>query len=209
MKMLVNNNGYGGVGAEVNLPARKWYNPLSWSDLEVSVFVFVFGALPYVNTLFNAFVYDDNRQVLSNPYIHSFAYLREIFTTNVWSYVGAQGVTNYYRPMMTFGYLLCYQFFGPLPYGFHLVSLLLHAAAVLVLFWVTEKMFRRRGLALAAALIFALHPIHTESVAWIAAVTDVELSLLYLLTFWFFLAVAREKGDVPSGRSWGWPRVSS
>ena len=194
MKMPVTNAGDGGSGPRANWPSRKWYNPLSWSRLEVSAFVFLCAALPYVNTLFNAFVYDDNRQVLSNPYIQSFGYLREIFATTVWSYVGALRITNYYRPMMTFGYLLCYQFFGPLPYGFHLVNLLLHAAVVLVLFWVTEKMFQRRDLALAAGLIFALHPIHTESVAWIAAVTDIELSLFYLLTFCFFLVVAREKG---------------
>ena len=176
------------------LSGRRWYNPFSWSRLGVGALVFLCAALPYLNMLFNGFVYDDNRQVLGNPYILSFGYLREIFTTTVWSYVGAQGVTNYYRPMMTFGYLLCYQFFGPLPYGFHLVSLLLHAAIVVLLFLVTEQMFRRREVALAAALVFALHPVHTESVAWIAAVTDVELTLFYLLTFWFFLAVAREGG---------------
>jgi len=193
--MLMNNLGDEGPIPAAISSGRKWYNPCSWSRLEVSTFVFLCAALPYINTLFNGFVYDDNRQVLANPYILNFRYLWEIFTTTVWSYVGAQGVTNYYRPMMTFGYLLCYQLFGPLSYGFHLVSLLLHAAVVVVLFLVTERMFHRRALALGAALVFALHPIHTESVAWIAAVTDVELTLFYLLTFWFFLAVAREKGE--------------
>jgi len=152
------------------------------------------AVLPYANILFNAFVYDDNTQVLNNPYIQSFRHLREIFTTTVWSYVGAQGVTNYYRPVMTFGYLLCYQLFGALAYGFHLASLLLHIGVVCILFLVTARIFRDRLLALVAALLFALHPIHTESVAWIAAVTDVELTFFYLLTFWFFLRVVRPDG---------------
>ena len=85
----------------------------------------IVAVLPYLNSLFNGFVQDDNRQVVSNPYLRSFSHLREIFATNVWSYVGAQGTTNYYRPLMTFGYLLCYQFLGPLAYGFHLANVVL------------------------------------------------------------------------------------
>jgi tetratricopeptide (TPR) repeat protein len=117
--------------------------------------------------------------------------LREIFTTNVWSYVGAQGLTNYYRPLMTLGYLLCYQFLGPLAYGFHLANVVLNAAVVCLVFLVTERTFRDRTLGFVVAVIFALHPIHTESVNWIAAVTDLQLTLFYLLTFWFFLRVGK------------------
>jgi len=136
---------------------------------------------------------------MKNPYTQSFRHLRDIFTTTVWSYVGAQGVTNYYRPMMTFGYLVCYRLFGPLAYGFHLANVLLHVAVVCLLFLVTEHLFRRRDLAFAAAALFAIHPAHSESVAWIAAVTDLELTLFYLLTFWFFLRLAE-----PVDRISGW-----
>ena len=66
------------------------------------------AVLPYANSLRNGFVYDDNTQVLNNPYVQNFSHLGDIFSTTVWSYVGAQGVTNYYRPMMTFSYLLLY-----------------------------------------------------------------------------------------------------
>jgi len=163
-------------------------------DVTLLVLLTLCAALPYANILFNSFVYDDNTQVLNNPYIQSFRHLREIFTTTVWSYVGVQGVTNYYRPMMTFGYLLCYQFFGPLAYGFHLASLLLHVASVGVLFLVTLRMYGDRRVALVAAGLFALHPIHSESVAWVAAVTDLEVTLFYLLTFGCFLRVARPAG---------------
>src|SRR5208337_3080893 len=148
------------------------------------------ATLPYLNSLLNGFVQDDNRQVVSNPYLRSFSHLREIFATNVWSYVGAQGATNYYRPLMTFGYLFCYQFLGPLAYGFHLANVVLNAGVVCLVFLVTERIFRNRTWGFAAAVIFALHPIHSESVDWIAAVTDLQLTLFYLLTFWFFLRLA-------------------
>jgi len=152
------------------------------------------AVLPYLNTLLNGFVHDDTNEVLNNPYLRSFGHLKEIFSTNVLAHLGARGVTNYYRPLNTIWFLLCYQVFGPLPYGFHLANVLLHAVVVCVLFGVTERMFRDRTLAFVTAAVFALHPIHSESVAWVSAVTDLELTLFYLLTFWFFLKVARPVG---------------
>ena len=73
------------------------------------------AVLPYLNTLHNFFVYDDITQILNNPYLQSFHHLKEIFTTPVWSFLGGNYPRNYYRPLMSFGYLLCYQFFGPFP----------------------------------------------------------------------------------------------
>ena len=151
--------------------------------------------LPYVNTLFSSFVYDDVDQVMGNPYVHSFRYLREIFTTTVWSFQGAQGVTNYYRPLMTFGYLLSYKLFGPVPFGFHLVNLAWNACVVCLVFAVARVLLRDRRAAFIAAGLFALHPIHTESVAWIAGVTDLELAAFYLLTFRLYLGLGPESAE--------------
>ena len=179
----------GGDAAKV--PTRGLARLATHEFLTLLVFVAVFS---YFNSLWNGFVQDDNRQILFNPYLRSFSHLREIFATHVWSYVGAQGMTNYYRPMMTLGYLLCYQFLGPLAYGFHLANVVLNAGVVCLVFLVTERIFRDRTLGCVAAVIFALHPIHSESVDWIAAVTDLQLMLFYLLTFWFFLRVAKPGG---------------
>jgi Tfp pilus assembly protein PilF len=147
--------------------------------------------LPYLNTLQNGFVYDDNNEVLTNPYIRSFAHVGDIFSTRILAHLGARGATNYYRPISIFGFLICYQLFGLLPYGFHLANLVLHALIVCVLFGLTKRLFRDQWLAFGAAAIFALHPIHTESVAWVSGVTDLDLALFYLGTFWFFVASAR------------------
>ncbi|MFZ0959419.1 MAG: tetratricopeptide repeat protein [Terriglobia bacterium] len=152
------------------------------------------ATLPYLNILFNGFVYDDDPQVVTNPYIRSFHHLKEIFTTNVWSFAGAGSVTNYYRPLMTLGYLVCYKLFGLRAYGFHLVSLLLHVLIVCLVFLLAERLTGDRVGAFVAGAFFALHPIHTEPVAWIAAVTELELTFFYLLTFGIFLASARPGG---------------
>ena len=154
------------------------------------------ATLPYLNILFNGFVHDDDFQVVQNPYVRSFQYLKAIFTSHVWSFQGGPTVINYYRPMMTLGYLLTYRIFGLRPYGFHLVSLFLHALVVCLVFALTERLTGDRGWAFVAGAWFALHPIHTESVAWIAAVPDLELTFFYLLTFGLFLAVARPDGKL-------------
>jgi len=190
---------------------------------ELLAVLILIAALPYLNTLWNGFVQDDNRQILSNPYLRSFSHLREIFATNVWSYVGAQGMTNYYRPLMTLWFLLCYQFLGPLAYGFHLANVVLNAAVVCLVFLITDLIFRNRTMGFIAAVIFALHPIHSESVNWIAAVTDLQLTLFYLLTFWLFLQLGKPDphhalvpsskraatGDIPSLATQGTANVPS
>jgi tetratricopeptide (TPR) repeat protein len=152
------------------------------------------ATLPYLNILFNGFVYDDGPQVVRNSYIRSFRYLKEILTTNVWSFADVSFVANYYRPMMTLGYLVCYQVFGLRAYGFHLVSLLLHVLVVCLVFLLTERLAGDRVWAFVAGALFALHPVNTEAVTWVAAVTDLELTFFYLITFGLFLAVARPGG---------------
>ena len=169
-------------------------------DATVYLILILLASLPYVNSLANSFVYDDRQQILENPYVHSFRYLGRIFGSTVWSFEGAQGVTNYYRPLMTFAYLIGYKIYGRIPFGFHLMNLALHVAVVLLVFLVTERLFHDRLISLIASGLFALHPIHTESVAWIAGITDLELSFFFLLTFLLYLR--REDSERKSTPSW-------
>ncbi len=155
----------------------------------------VIASLPYLNILANGFVYDDDTQVLMNPYIRGFRHLKAIFTTTVWSFAGgARGRTNYYRPVMTMGYLLCHAVFGYRAWAFHLISLALNVGVVCLLFVVTRRLFTDRVVAFATAAVFALHPIHTEAVDWIAAVTDLELAFFFLLAFWLYLRLENTAG---------------
>jgi protein O-mannosyl-transferase len=149
--------------------------------------VLVLAFIVYANTLLNGFVYDDHHQVEENPYAQSVQYVGKIFTGTVWSFQGEEGKTNYYRPLMTFGFLLCNKAFQALPYGFHLVNILLNCAAVWLVFLLCSNLYGDETVAAFAAIVFALHPIHTEVVAWIAAVTELELAVFYLAAFLLFL----------------------
>jgi Tfp pilus assembly protein PilF len=173
-----------------SISGRPAQTHVRW-QLSVILLVLALCAVwPYANTVFNAFVHDDTFQILRNPYLRDASHLRQILTSPVWSFLGPHQ-SNYYRPMMTLGYLVCFQLFGPSPLAFHLFNLLLHAGIVCLLFAVTDRIFLDRASAFAASAVFAFHPIHTESVAWIAAVTELELAFFYLLTFWFFLDLER------------------
>ncbi len=140
----------------------------------------------YANTLLNGFVYDDKIQILSNPYIKSWQYLPKIFGTTVWSFIGAAGDTNYYRPMMTFTYLLLWQTFGDLPFGYHLFNILLNTLVVAGVYLAGKELFNSWPTAAVAASLFAIHPIHTEPVAWIAGVPDLEATLLFVFAFFIY-----------------------
>ncbi|HXX24607.1 MAG TPA: tetratricopeptide repeat protein [Terriglobia bacterium] len=172
-------------------------NSSRFSDVTLIAFLVVGATLPYLNALRNGFVADDETQVLQNPYIRNIHYLAKIFTSQAASYVPQ--MPNFYRPLMNVGYLLCYQVFGPRAFGFHLVNVVLHVIVVCAVFLLTKRMFQSRDLALMATALFAIHPVHSEAVAWIAASPDLELSLFYLLAFWFFLAGARPGGRFSYG----------
>jgi Flp pilus assembly protein TadD len=141
----------------------------------------------YANTLLNGFVYDDHFQVEQNPYVHSTKYIGTILTTTVWSFQGLEGKTNYYRPLMTLSFLVCNKVFQAFPAGFHVINVLLNCVVVWLVFLTLSILVLDETAALLAAAIFALHPIHTEVVAWIASITELELAIFYLAAFIFFL----------------------
>ena len=160
--------------------------------------VLICSVVPYLNCLLNSFIDDDTWQVLQNSYIRDLQHFREIFTSSVWSFDGH--TSNYYRPLMTLGYLVCYKLCGFNPAGFHLVNVFLHPAGTWLLFLVTQRLFRNSMVAIASAMAFALHPVHTEPVAWIAAVPDLELTFFYLLTFLLFLDLGSKAASWISGK---------
>jgi len=150
--------------------------------------VVVAAAAVYANTLGNGFVYDDHFQVVQNRWLGDLSNLPRAFTTNVWAFQGS--VSNYYRPWMHVAYLLTFEIAGRSPWAFHLVNVLLHAAATGLVFAFVRRVLQAAGAsgrpalagAFAAGLLFATHPIHTEVVAWVACVPDLLLAVFALGT---------------------------
>jgi tetratricopeptide (TPR) repeat protein len=181
------------MGARQTFVRGKTANA-GWSDAVLVALLLLVTFACYGNILANSFAYDDGQQILQNPYVKNWHYLPQIFGTTVWSFVGQAGATNYYRPLMTFSFLLLWQIFGALPFGFHLFSLLMQSAVVVAMFFASRRLFRDVRIAWLAALLFAVHPIHTEAVAWIAALPDLEAGFLLLLALWLLTD--------PAGTNW-------
>ena len=133
-----------------------------------------FGWLTFAPVLHHQFThFDDNFQVTENPFIQSLEWdkLVGIFRTSV---------LGVYSPLATLSFALEYRFFGLDPFIFHLDNLLLHLAVSSLVFC----FFLRLGLPLRAAalgaLLFGIHPLKVESVAWVTERKDVLFSFFYI-----------------------------
>jgi len=150
----------------------------------------------YFNALSWDFVYDDKDQVVENPWIRDIGNILTIFSKGVWSFKLEGNTSNYYRPLMHIVYMLNYHLFGLNPWGFHLVNILFHCGASVLVFLIIRRFLtEQRGTTpstylsppFIAAVLFASHPIHTEAVTWIAGLPDVAFTVFYLLAFYFYM----------------------
>ena len=74
------------------------------------------------------------------------------------------------------------------------MSVLFHALSAVLLFAFLNRATRARWLSAAAALLFALHPLHVESVAWIAERKDVLSAFFWFLTLWAYVGYTERPG---------------
>ena len=111
--------------------------------------------------------YDDDLYVYENPHVQNGLTADGI----VWAFT--TGYANFWYPLTWLSYMLDWQLFGSNPAGFHLTNLFFHIANTLLLFFVLKQMTRAIWQSAFVAALFALHPLHVESVAWIAERKDV------------------------------------
>jgi tetratricopeptide (TPR) repeat protein len=135
--------------------------------------------------LFNGFVYDDHFQLVRNPYVKDFQFLPALFTTDVWHF-SPETQSNNYRPLHMVTYLILYKLFGLNPVAFHLANLLLHLGCVLLL-WQVLGHYVGEFEAFIGALLFAVHPVHVEPVAWIGGTPELLHSALLMIALLFYI----------------------
>jgi len=122
--------------------------------------------------------YDDTLYVTKNPYV-----LSGLSVSNIrWAFTTFD-VANWH-PLTWISHMADISMFGQSPRGPHGVNLFLHLANTLLLFWVLRRMTKAEGRSAFVAALFAVHPLHVESVAWIAERKDV------LSTFFGMLALS-------------------
>ncbi|HSS44358.1 MAG TPA: tetratricopeptide repeat protein [Thermoanaerobaculia bacterium] len=148
---------------------------LRWAALLVTACVVV-----YANGLAGSFTYDDKAVVRDNPRIRTTRNLSQIFTTSYFG--GPRGSGSAYRPVLLLSFAVEWWVHGRQVVPFHLVNVLLHAAVTLLLASLLLRVGVRLPVVCAAALLYAVHPIHVEAVTSLVGRGE-TLSALFALGF--------------------------
>jgi protein O-mannosyl-transferase len=154
---------------------------LSLKDILLLTALLLLTFFIYFNTLKSDFTnYDDDTHITKNEDIKSLNsdHVKKIFTSK---YVGM------YQPFTTLSFAIEYKFFKYNPRYYHLDNLLLHLLNIMLVFWLIFQLTKRKDAAYITALLFAIHPMHVESVAWITERKDVLYSFFYLLSLILYL----------------------
>ncbi len=151
--------------------------------------------LLYLPTLRAKYIWDDHDYVVENTYIRNVEGLKRIWLE--------PGLVPQYYPLVFTLFTLEYRLWGLDPAGYHGVNILLHAGNV-VLLWVLLRRLKVPCAWLAAA-IFAIHPVHVASVAWIAERKNVLSEFFYLLSMLTYLrfTFGRGENEKEGNRRWG------
>ena len=154
--------------------------------------------LVYSNSFQNSFQYDDFHVIVQNPAIKDPTNYHQFFL-NPQLGSGTVRETSGYRPLLMASFALNYIVGGLDVFGYHLINFFLHTLCAFLVFCITlsffrvscveEKLDQRRNqlTALFAALIFALHPIQTESVTYITGRSNLLTAFFFLMAFWAYI----------------------
>jgi tetratricopeptide (TPR) repeat protein len=124
----------------------------------------------YGNIFDNGFVFDDGLLIEANSYLHGWGHISDILAGSTTA--GAHIAGGFYRPVQIFLYLLIYQLCGGSLVWFHLLNLAIHTANTCFVYRLGTKLnFKPWGVFL-AALVWGVHPLHTEAVTYISATAD-------------------------------------
>lgn len=149
--------------------------------------------------------WDDDLVLLQNEHVHglSLEHVAWMFSS---SHMG------HYQPLTWLSYALDHALWGLAPLPYHAVNLAWHVAVALACYGLLAEMLRHvasggaaraRWLAALGALVFAVHPLRVESVAWVTERRDVVSGLFWMLTVWSYLRAHRD-GEARSRGRWLW-----
>lgn len=157
------------------------------TELRPLILIALVAFVVFANSLGGDFVYDDSRQILRNPLIQDSTLYGKALVSDVWAFKGdgTMAASNYYRPTFVAWLILNFKIFGANPFGWHLLNVLLHVFVCLLCLSLLRRWNVSQYTAFAVALIFAVHPVHTESVAWISGSPDLLFALSFLGSIWF------------------------
>ena len=155
-------------------------------------------ALYWPVTGFDFVNYDDTFSVTQNPHIRhglNWDSVRWALTARLFD---VDPNADYWRPLSYLSHILDVEWFGLDPGGHHLMNVGFHVAATVALFLALLSMTNALWRSAFVAALFAWHPLHVESVAWIAERKDVMSGLFWMLTLLMYARYAQKRPRVES-----------
>ena len=134
---------------------------------------------------------DDSSYVYKNVYVQSglnWNSIGQAFSSEL------AKVSGHWCPLTWLSFMLDYQIFGLNPQGFHLINLLFHVMNTILLFLILRRMTKTLWPSAFVAALFAIHPLHVESVAWIAERKDVLSTFFWMLTMGAYSYYVENRG---------------
>ncbi len=151
----------------------------------VLVSIVLAAVIPYINSLNNPFIWDEEEIIVGNPIIKDWKLLPHLFTTDVFGVPVKSG--GFFRPLCMLTFMLDYHIWGLNTFGYHLFSIVLHALNALLLYALILRLGLERKIAWLASLLFALFPLNCESVVFTTTRVEPILGLLSLSCIILFL----------------------
>lgn len=167
------------------------------SDWILPVTACTIGALIFLGSLRFGFIHDDHTQIVGNQQIQSWRYFFRLLSTDVWSQKGGEHVGYYYRPLFSLWLLFVHTVGGLTSWFWHLSSVFLHVLVIWVVFKLSLTLLDDRVAALWATVLFAIHPIHIETVCWVSASEEMLYSLFCLVAILLLVQGARDASHKP------------
>ncbi|MFH0793602.1 MAG: tetratricopeptide repeat protein [bacterium] len=153
--------------------------------------LFLLSAFLYLGVLRNEFLYDDEPFIVQNAQIQ---HPRQFFSLFLSSYPPEEESQGFYRPVLSVSYMVDYLVYGLSSLGFHLTNLLLFALLVPLVYYLIVTATEDWLLALLAAILFAAHPVHIESVNWVSARGGILSGFGFVASLSFYLLSQKASG---------------
>src|SRR2546428_7754400 len=177
-----------GTSKQNQLRSPFWQRNWLWG-----LFLIALILMAYARVFRAGFIWDDESHLTQNPCIIGPLGLKEIWTS-------ARAV---YYPLVLTSFWSLHKLVGLSPSPYHILNVLLHVASA-VLLWRVLRQLDVRG-AWLGAVLWALHPVMVQSVAWVTELKNTQSCLFYLLSiFWFLKVDAEENGNSVRWWRFGW-----
>lgn len=177
----------------LNLP--KWIK----SEMFISILFFLLSFVLYSLSLRNEFVWDDVEVIKKSYFNFENTNFKSIFIPAV----KEAKKLLYYRPTIPISYIIDWNNWKLNPFGYHLSNSIFYSLSVVAMFFLTNRLAGlfsiKRALifSIVATLLFMLHPMHVESVSWIAGRTDVLCTLFFLFALGFHILSYKKLYFIP------------